>query len=99
MCKAVVNNRVANVVLDTGSAISTVSGKFSEREGTPLEGWNGPNVTVVTGDAFGIAHALRVAINLLDFGMVGLCGVVKAFPYSLLLVMDFLSKTPSDQIS
>jgi predicted aspartyl protease len=93
-CQVKVNNFLAECVLDTGSGLSLISSRFVEKYNIKKLKWDGPIVTVVTGDTFRIPYASHVNIEILGLELKGSCGIIDDFPHDLLLGVDFLRKTP-----
>ena len=93
-CQVKINNCLAECVLDTGSGLSLISSKFVKRHHIKKIKWEGPLVTVVTGDTFRIPQASQVDIEILGLKLRGSCGIIDGFPHDLLLGVDFLQKTP-----
>lgn len=90
------NGYKTRVVLDTGSGIGLISGKFVESCCLVLCGWDShsPVMSIVTGDTFSLPQAVIVETQLLNIISRGELGVVRGFLCDILLGMDFPKFSP-----
>jgi hypothetical protein len=93
-CKVLVNGIPATTVIDTVSGISIISSNFVNENNISKIRWDGPTVTVMSGDELMILEACQVFIDILALKIKGTCGIVKNFPYAFLISNDLLQKTP-----
>ena len=93
-CIVMVNGISAVAVVDTGSGISLLSKHFVDKNHLSTSIWEGPLITVVTGETFRIPLACEVFIDIFGSRFRGRCGVVENFSFDTLLGNDFLSVTP-----